>query len=564
MTDDTQTTEDGIATGESPRETLSRRTLLRGAGAAGATAASASLSGCAEVMGKQGASTLRYAQVLAPITLDPVVVDDPWSAQVASLVFQGLYAYDRQMNLVPVLAKGKPKRKAGGRKYAVELRTDATFQDGTRVTASDVKYTYEVPVRQNEGGGRVPTVWQVDMLKGVTVTGKHSVEFELKYPHPAFDHVLTREIVPESVRRKSPQTFGREEPIGSGPYEVEILKPGKYAVLSAWKDYWGDTQPAVEKVKFVPNHAGLARTMSMKTGQNDIVERVEPKLWDATKQFGGSHLAHADSYHYHFVGFNCSDKPMSSPKVREAVDYLISMDDFAKHIVTPPGFDQEGPTGARQHSPLPNRLAERWNMPLDEWKGIPHRKNEEEAKLLLEEAGVSTWNPLVAVPGTKSSGDKMREKLAETIVHGLKKLGFRKARTKKYPWEQFRRMVMSGDESDYAMYVGSWSGYPDPDTFLYPLFHEDMEGLTNGTFYKNDDVMAKIDEARRTTDRKKRKRAYERAITSILEDRVHLPAYTLHNSFAVKDHVEGFRPHPLSQANPRLVSPNGSVSLRER
>lgn len=547
-----------------PPDELTRRTLLRGAAGAGATAASASLAGCARVVGGENASTLRYAQVLPPVTLDPVVADDPWSMQAASLVFQGLYAYDRDLNLVPVLAEGRPRRSDDGTRYAVTLRKGARFQDGTPVTATDVKYTYEAPVRENEGGGRVPTVWQVDPVARVAVEDDRTVAFELKYPYPAFESALTRRVVPESVRRGSPEAFGTESPVGSGPYRVEILKPGDYAVLTAWSDYWGDAAPAVETVKFVPNHAGLARTMSLKTGQNDVVERIEPKLWDATRTFGGSRLTSAESYHYHFVGFNCDDAPTDSPKVREAVDYLFSMDDFVEHVVTPPGFDQEGPTGARQHSPLPTRLAEAWNMPVEEWKGIPNRKNEANAERLLSAAGVSSWSPVVAVPGTERSGDKMREKLAETIVHGLRNLGFSKARVRKYPWAEFRKTVASSDESEYAMWVGSWAGYPDPDAFVYPLFHEDNEGLTNGTYYKKETVMKRIDEARRTRNREKRERAYERAITTLLEDRVHLPGFTLHNSFGVKERVTGFEAHPLAAANPEMVPPSGRISLQNR
>ncbi|WP_158059203.1 ABC transporter substrate-binding protein [Halorussus halophilus] len=536
-------------------DTLSRRKALQGiVGALG----SASLAGCAKVTGKPSVNTLRYAQVRPPVTLDPVVLDEPWSSAPASQVFQGLYSYDRNLNLVPTLANSRPKRSDDGTTYTVELRDDARFQNGDQVRAKDVKYTYEVPVRQREEGDWVPTVWQVNMIRDVRTPDAHTVEFELKFPYPAFDHVLTRGIVPKSARQGNAEQFGTEDPVGSGPYEVEIFKPGKYAVLNTWDDYWGETTPPVEKVKFVANHAGLARSMSMKTGQNDVFERVEPKLWDATKEMGGSRLAATRSYNYVFVGFNCDDQPMSSPKVREAVDYLVSMDDFVKNVVTPPGFDQEGPTGARQHGPVPNHLAEAWNFPVEQWKGIPHQKNHDEAERLLTEAGVSNWSPKIAVPK-----DMLAEKLGESIVHGLRKVGFGKARVVKHSWTKFREIVTTGDDDQYAMFVGSWAGYDDPDTFLYPLFHEDVEGLTNGTYYSDEAVMQKIEAARRTTNRSERKQAYQTAIAKLLEDRVHLPGFTLYNTFGVKEHVAGFEPHPLSRYNPQLLSPKGAVSLQQ-
>ena len=133
---------------------------------------------------------------------------------------------------------------------------------------------------------------------------------------------------------------------------------------------------------------------------------------------------------------------------------------------------------------------------------------------------------------------------------------------KKYHWSEFRETVTSGNESEYSMCVGSWAGFPDPDTFLYPLFHQRMEGLTNGVYYRSSDVMGAITRARRTRERTERRSLYQTAITTLLEDRVHLPAFTLYTTFGVKARVEGFRPHPLAQMNPQLLGGGEPLSIR--
>lgn len=530
---------------DSERTTISRRTALKGIGSvAGASA----LAGCGTVLGKSGGNLLRYLQVLSPITLDPITFDDPWSAQPAGLVFQGLYTHDRKLNLVPVLADGKPKVSEDGTTYTVSLKQKPQFQNGNDVTASDVKYSFDPATYE---ASESPNIWQVEMIEEIRTPDDQTVEFRLKHPYPAFENTLTRAVVPKSVRSQNAETFGTESPIGSGPYKVEIFKPGSYTMLSDWTEYWGSAKPSIEKVKMVPNHAGLSRSMSLLTNQSDIVERVHPKLWNTTDRYMGARVASTESYHSHFVGFNCSPGgPTRKRRVREAIDYLFSMDDLVKKVVEP--------AGRRQYSPIPEQLAEDWGFPLEEWRGIPRRKNEEKARELIREAGVKSWTPLVATPH-----DKMREKFAETIVHGLRNIGFGKARVQKYHWSEFREKVTSGDSGIYDMYIGSWPGYADPDTFLYPLFHDSMEGLTNGTFYQNQPVMKQIEQARKTTNHNERKQLYADAITTILEERAHLPAYTLHNSFGVEKHVQGFDPHPLSQMNPQLISPAGSISLRE-
>ena len=521
----------------------SRRDVLKGIGG---LAAGSALAGCASVVGKPESNTLRYAQVLPPISLDPIVVDDPWSMQATAPVFEGLYTYDYGMNLVPVLAKGKPEVGDGGRRYTVRLKEGPRFQNDDAVRAEDVKYSFEAPAENS-----TPTRWNVEPIAEIRTKGKREVEFRLEHPYGGFEHALTRDVVPKGEREDDPVAFGRSEPVGSGPYRVQIFKPGKYVVLTAWKDYWGDVDPAIEKVKMLPNHAGLSRVMSLKTGQNDVVERVQPRLWTATRKMPNARVASTGSYHSHFVAFNCSDYPLNHAKAREAVDYVLDMDEFVERVV--------GRAGERQYGPLPRRVAEAWDMPVEEWKDVPHGRDTEEAKLLFDEAGVDAWTPLVAVPGTKSSGDLVREKLAEEIVAGLKEAGFSRARTEKIPWPAFRREVTSGNSSVYDAYVGSWAGNPDPDSFVYPLFADDMEGLTNGTYYRNDDLTETIRRARESGDRGERKRLYERAIDTVLTERVHLPAYTLDNSFGVKDRITGFRPHPVSGLNPRLVGPNGQL-----
>ena len=523
--------------------TATRRDVLEGlAGVAGV----ASLAGCSSeaVPGNDPGETLRYVQVLPPLQLDPVELDDPWTGQSAGLVFQGLYTYDRELNLIPELAEGKPTVGENGTTYTVTLDPGATFQDGSPVLAEDVQYSYEAPVTEE-----TPPLWQVNMISTIETPDERTVEFHLEHPYPAFHHSLTRGVVPKNVRKENPQKFGTEVVVGSGPYVPRIVKPGSYVVFDAWKKFWDTPEPGVRTVKTVGNHAGFARTMALKMGQSDIVERIEPDFWTATEQFSGAHVESTQSFNYHFVGFNCNDEPTADPTVREAVDYVLSMDDFVEQVVKP--------AGRSQVSPVPDRLAKEWGFPLDEWRNTARKRNIKKAKALFAEADVKRWNPIIAVP----HDDMLRQKLGKALATGLSRAGFRRARVKKYHWREFREAVTSGNIDDYSMYVGSWAGFDDPDTFLFPLFHRSMEGLTNGTYYRNPDLMEKLARARRTSDRKQRAKLYESVITTLLEDRVHLPAYTLHNSFGVKEYVKGFQPHPLAQLNPRLVSQDGVVSV---
>jgi peptide/nickel transport system substrate-binding protein len=270
---------------------------------------------------------------------------------------------------------------------------------------------------------------------------------------------------------------------------------------------------------FVPVHSDLARTMSRKTGQNDIVERVSPKFWSVVMKMPNASVAETPGLYSHFLGFNCNEGPTADPVVREAVANCFDAGEAVSSFIEP--------TGVRQHSPIPDRVADEWDLPLSTWKDLPRGKNVDRAKTLFERAGVSDWAPTVAVPGTKKSGDKLRETFAEAVVHGLSEAGFRRARVKKYPAEKFRKKTVSGVPGDYNMFVRACPATADPDSVLYPQFHENNEGTTNGVFYADEAAMNDLLAARRSTDRRERRRLYASAIGALLEDFVCLPAYTL-------------------------------------
>lgn len=450
---------------------------------------------------------------------------------------------------MPVLADGAPTVSDDGTTYTVSLRDEPRFHDGSDLSPADVKYSFEAPARES-----TPNAWKVDMVDEVRTPDDATVEFSLSYPYPNFEQSLTQPVVPKTAREGNTSRFGRAFAVGTGPYTLDQFEEGTYAVLRRWDDYWGPNAPALPGMTFVNVHSGLARTMSLKTGQNDVVERVQPKFWSATADFPNADVVRAPSYTSYYLGFNTSGTPMENPRMREAVDYLVSMDDFVTEVV--------GEAGRRQYGPFPRRLADRWGFPVEEWRGIPHAVNTERARAMLKREldvmDVSGWTPKVVAP----HNDYLAQKLATKVAGALRTVGFRRARATTHHWREFSETTTSGNQSDYAMFVTARSGGPDPDSFLYPMLHENMQGLTNGTYYNEESVMRDLLAARQTTTRTERKARYERAVSTLLEDRVVVPAFTLANSFGVKRHVEGFEPHPMAVYNPAVLTPDGTPSLR--
>ncbi|QZP38954.1 ABC transporter substrate-binding protein [Halobaculum magnesiiphilum] len=551
---------------------INRRSFIAGTGAAGVTA----LAGCAgggddggdettEGDGGNGGGdtddstptpeestggTLNLAQVKSPIEFDPVVLNDVPSDQVSQLIFDSLYAYGEGTGIGPSMATGEPEISNEGQRYVVEINGDATFQNGDPVTAEDVKYSFEAPVDEETENAS-----EVNMIDSITAVDEKTVQFDLLYPYGAFMTVLAgRDIVPMSVREEDKDAFNTSNPVGSGPFEFDSWQEGDYVDLVRNDDYWGEPVPNLAKIHFTPVEEATTRVTTLRNGENDVIEEIPPKLYSTVRSIEDASIDEVPGIGYFYLAFNCNEGPTADPRVREAIDYCFSMDDAVANYVEP--------TGVRQYSPFPASIAEEWEFPVDQWSEIPHDKNIDEATALFDEAGVSmdySWR--IIVPP-----DDKREQIGISVSNGLKEAGFSNVSVQRLDWGAFLEQYVTGSEDDYNMYTLGWSGSPDPDAFTYYMFGrtEDTLGVTNGSYYganseRGKEAAEKLVTARESAERAERKQLYTEAVTTILEDRAHLPAYNLKNSFGVKEYVNNFAAHPVDSFH--LASESHNVSV---
>ncbi|WP_231184120.1 ABC transporter substrate-binding protein [Haladaptatus sp. DYF46] len=515
------------------QDSIKRRRLLQGLGATGIAA----FAGCA---GSQqggggggdggdggGGGKLNMAQVKSPLEFDPIVLNDVPSQQVSSRVFDSLYTYDSGIKVVPKMATSMPTVKNNGKTYIVEMKKGLKFQNGDPVTPEDVKYSFEAPVKEETENAST-----FSMIGSISPMGKRKVKFDLKYPYGPFINSLTAGIVPKSVREKNKQKFNKQNPIGAGPFKFDDWQEGNFARISRWDDYWGKPEPNLSEVKFVPVEEPTTRLTSLQTNENDVIEEIPPKLWKQVQNMNDASIEEVLGMGYFYLAFNCKNGPTTDPKVREAIDYCFDMDQAVSNFVEP--------TGVRQYSPFPKQIADNWGFPTKKWKNIAHDKNIDKAKSMLNSSDKvpNNWNANIIVPP-----DDKRQQLGVTVANGLKEAGYN-ANVQRLDWGAFLNKFVSGKPSDYNMYTLGWSGTPDPDAFTYYFFTKEAHGTNDGTFYNG--INEKIVKARKSANHAKRKKLYTTAITKMLNDRAHLPAYNLKNSFGVKNKVKGFKAHPVS------------------
>lgn len=153
---------------------------------------------------------------------------------------------------IPYLATGY-RFNDSNTEVLVSLRGGVKWSDGTRFTADDVVFTFEM-LRKNGGGANTLFMAQdvAELVKVTERVDELTVRFVLQKPDPRFVlRILTVKFnngihpVPAHVFGKveDPATFTNLDlasgvPVGTGPYRIVVAEPSRI-VLDRRDDWWG-------------------------------------------------------------------------------------------------------------------------------------------------------------------------------------------------------------------------------------------------------------------------------------------------------------------------------------
>ena len=123
-----------------------------------------------------------------------------------------------------------------GMSYSFVLRDGVTFHNGAKVTAEDVKFSFE-----RYRGAAKGTLH--DRVASVEIPDARHVTFRLKNPWPDFLTFYASTtgagwIVPKTYVEKVGDDGFKKAPIGAGPYKFVSFTPGVELVLEAYEGYW--------------------------------------------------------------------------------------------------------------------------------------------------------------------------------------------------------------------------------------------------------------------------------------------------------------------------------------
>lgn len=414
--------------------------------------------------------------------------------RVADAVFDGLTRLDEELVPQPALAE-RWRHDDRATVWTFRLRADATFHDGTPVTAADVKFTWEEGVREGRIAPHLRDVrgfdalarGEADELDGVLVHGQRTVQVLLERPGADLPARLAHPSlapVPEAAYRADPAAFA-EQPVGAGPYELrEPWSPGAFARLHRVE---GREGPDEVLFRFTDPTAGY---IAFQQGRVDVATVPEGALADAEERYGrsvdgrsGPGVLGGEAAQVYLLGLRLDEPPFDDVAVRRALSFAIDRDALVGEVA------DEAAVVARGLTPrsVPGGAVSACSTCL-------HAPNA--AERVFGERGIEALELWI----DRGGGHRL---LAERLEADLAAVGVALEVREVGTGELYDAI----DDGRAPLYRYGWAlEHPTPEDVVVPLLHSTSAGAAGGNpgGFASEEVDGLIDEALATTDREER------------------------------------------------------------
>ena len=368
-----------------------------------------------------------------------------------------------------------------------KLRKDAKFQDGTSVTAKDVKWSFDRAVTVGGfptfqmGAGSLTKAEQFVVVDDHTLRVDFLKKDRLTIPDLAVivPCIINSELVKKNATEKDPWglEYTKQNTSGSGAYKMTKWTPGAEVILERNDDWKLGPQPKVKRIvwRMVPS-AGNRRAL-LERGDADISYELPNKDFVELRDAGKLSIVSTPfSNGIQYVGMNVKNPPFDNPKVRQAVAYAIPYQkimDAVQYGLAKPMFGAPADKTAEVAWPQPHKF----------------NTNIEKAKQLLAEAGYP--NGFETTISFDLGFATVNEPTAVLIQESLAQIGI-KAEINKIPGSNFRTEL---NKKVLPLYINVFSGWLDYPEYFFIWCYHGKNSIFNTMSYQSKEMDGFIDGA---------------------------------------------------------------------
>ncbi|MGP9810519.1 ABC transporter substrate-binding protein [Rhodopseudomonas sp. NSM] len=416
-----------------------------------------------------------------------------------------------------------------------KLKKNATFQDGTPVTAKDVKWSLDRSVSV----GGFPTfqmsAGSLTKPEQFVVVDDHTVRVDflrkdkLTIPDLAVivPCVVNSGLVKKHASEKDPWglEYTKQNTAGSGAYRVVKWTAGTEVIMERNDKWVGGPLPKIKRViwRMVPQ-AGNRRAL-LERGDADISYELPNQDFAEMKRDGKINVVSLPiSNGIQYLGMNVSQPPFDNPKVREAVAYAVPYQKIIDAVM----FGLANP----MFGAAADKATEvKWPQPTK------YNTDIAKAKALMAEAGHAAGFDTTLSFDLGFAG--VNEPMCILIQESLAQIGIR-CTINKIPGANWRTEL---NKKVLPLYVNIFSGWLDYPEYFFYWCYRSGNSIFNTMNY-NSPEMDKLIEGARVAAAAGDMPTYDSDVKGFVDlafkDIPRVPLYQPYLNVAMQKNISGF------------------------
>ncbi|MFE3556756.1 ABC transporter substrate-binding protein [Streptomyces sp. NPDC059193] len=453
---------------------------------------------------------------------------------------------EQSTELVPDLATANAEISDGGKTYKYTLKDNVTWEDGTPITAQDIKYGIQRTWAQDViSGGPVYLMQVLDPkteypgpykdtapdklgLKAIETPDAKTIIFKLPVPNGDFENMLAMPAASPVKQEKDTAAKYGLKPFSSGPYKIDSYEPNKSMKLSR-NENWKPESDTIRKalpdsisVTFMSNADDMDKRLM--NGEFDLDINATGIGQAARATALKDHKDNLDNGQTGFIRYAVFPQtvaPFDNIECRKAVIYAADK----KSLQTARGGPQAGGDIAPNMLPLGIKGSDGKYDPYEVLKN-DGKPNLEKAKEALKACGKeSGFKTTIAVRNNKP----VEVATAVSLQNALKQVGI-EADVDQFDGAQTSGIIGSPKvvkEKGYGIIIMGWGAdFPSGQGFSQPLVDGRyiLQSGNNNFSELNDPAINKLfDDAIAETDPTKAGDIYKQMNQKVSEAAVYLP-----------------------------------------
>src|SRR5580698_5742684 len=397
--------------------------------------------------------------------------------------------------------------------YTITLKPNATFHDGTPVTADDVVWSMERILAMKKGA--------YAMFNGIVAPGAtnavdaRTVRFALSKPYAVFTSTLSELwVINSKLARQHEKAddlaadwLARNE-AGSGGFKLRRYDPAIGFIADRYEPHFaGFGKSNITSTEFRVVLETASRALGLQKGEFNTTDGYLPQdQIKRLRQVDSVQILEAESLRTMYFVIHNQRPPLTDVNLRKALCYAFDYDGFIDHIL--------GGSVARNAGIIPNTM---WGAPkaligysFDLDKAKQHLALVKE-KMRPLEIGVL-------------AGFDQSEAAAQLLQAGCAKIGI-EVKLNSEPWPVISGKFADKDRMHDMVPLWRSAYFADPHNWTGAIYNSRNIGAGNASFYKNAKFDELTDKALELTEIEARRPLYEEASRILVDDAAGLFIY---------------------------------------